>query len=799
MTEFVHYQQPLLERELIGVKNAGAVVRNEIVADYDPYCPAWLRFAESEPKLESKRQVAQLTRSKSRKQKNLDVNLHPNISLPTTNPNFNNVQRLLSQINQSLMKRKPEKLNLEPPKFPLSVYERQKNEGSKSQTPKPSFMPPQLPGPPLPPNNVSIHKKVNSPMRAEFFNNEMTSDVKFQYQQHIIEFLNYTIGKYKQLEKYLETNKLEWNATSEKSLVLLNLIRIKDGFKDIILSILKQLSKQSGIIDQREVTEMELINCNVFQFVYNCSIETVNFGDLINNLAIFNNLFKFSLLSYYFKLDFVIEKAVHHRDALAIPMGVWFKLPTFVKSIKDQLVKLSNHNIKMGIDNGIKRNYQDLEICLVKLNSVTSKFAIVDNLKKNYPILKWTDLNKVDELLKAKVPDYYPQHHIMYEHGVGGSHKLQFDDFTSRPLSSAVDTNVVNGLHSNYKLDAKAARSKVKQAEPARTLSRGVSIKRSLSSMVKRNVSTSESNDKNKPSKLNVLSDFFTPLMDNQPKQQVSRSQTTKSSRSKLRSETTQVTTPPRKNQSLHENKQDLNIADEEKELPSQHPRLATRSPSKKDILLMLKNRPLPSEPEATSPQQHHKHKQKQQGEATITTTIANSQVHNYINCLVQLRKKLKALGPQLIEFLEIQLKYCQLWQRFLEDNSPTTGYRIQDPYIKSIYQSFHEKLLHQINFTQHTIVRHINSKLIMPIDECLQLYRRSSVTDLLYIHQFMELIVCQYNKLYCEWLEGLIGTQSIEEYQQLCERMKGCPGVKRGDDIVEYYEQLTKLKNLVV
>ena len=203
-------------------------------------------------------------------------------------------------------------------------------------------------------------------MRAEFFNNEMTSDVKFQYQQHIIEFLNYTIGKYKQLEKYLETNKLEWNATSEKSLVLLNLIRIKDGFKDIILSILKQLSKQSGIIDQREVTEMELINCNVFQFVYNCSIETVNFGDLINNLAIFNNLFKFSLLSYYFKLDFVIEKAVHHRDALAIPMGVWFKLPTFVKSIKDQLVKLSNHNIKMGIDNGIKRNYQDLEICLVK-------------------------------------------------------------------------------------------------------------------------------------------------------------------------------------------------------------------------------------------------------------------------------------------------------------------------------------------------------------------------------------------------------------------------------------------------
>lgn len=193
----------------------------------------------------------------------------------------------------------------------------------------------------------------------------------------------------------------------------------------------------------------------------------------------------------------------------------------------------------------------------------------------------------------------------------------------------------------------------------------------------------------------------------------------------------------------------------------------------------------MPSEPETTT---HHKNKQGEQ--------VPNSQVQNYVNCLVQLRKKLSALGPQLIEFLEIQLKYCRLWQKLLEDDTPSTGNH-KDPFIKSICQSFHEKLLHQINFTQHTIVRHINSKLIMPIDECLQLYK--TVTDLLYIHQFMELIVRQYNKLYCEWLQSLIGAQSIAEYQQLCERMKEYPGMNKGDDIVEYYEQLTKLKNLVV
>ncbi|KAG5420167.1 FAV1 [Candida metapsilosis] len=803
MTEFIYNQH--IQRELTPVQHANASASHNKDGEYDPYCPAWLRVAESE-KVSPEAHAAP-TRSKSRKQKHTTgvVAPHLQISLPTSNPNFNQVSTSPLQRNRSMSKRKPEKLTLNTPQFPLSVHERQRKDGQKSETPRPNFMPPQVPKPPPRParparpqhNNIQTNfKKVNSPMRAEFFNHDLTSDIKFEYQQSIIEFLNYIIGKYKQLEEYTETSKLEWNETAEKSLVLLNLMKIKDGFKDMILSILKQLSKESGIVNQKEVSEAELINCNVFQFVYNCSIEVVNFGDLINNSALLNNLFKSNLLSYYFKLDFIIEKAVHHRDQLAVAMEVWFKLPTFIKSIKDQLAKLNNHDIKMGANNGIKRNYQDLEICLVKLNSVTSKFSTVDNLKRNYPILKWTDLNKVDELLKVKVPDYYPQHNLVQQDRQGRNLQLHFVDFNDRPLSTAGDTNIVHGLHSNYKLDPKAgkreaaaaSKSKVKHSEPESkpksTLSRGASIKRSLSSMVKRSVSTSDT-EKNKPKSNN----FFTSSTDNKSRQQMLRSQTTKAPRSTQPVQTTpprqqEVTTPPKRMQSLQENKQVLDIADDD-DSPSRT-KMPTRSPSKKDIRHMLKNRPLPSAPEATAP-------------IAGEQSIPNSQLQSYVTCLVQLRKKLKALGPQLIEFLEIQLKYCRLWQKFLEDDGHTVRAQGRvDPYIKSIYQSFHEKLLHQINFTQHTIVRHINSKLIMPIDECLQLYRQS-VTDLSYIHQFMELIVRQYNKLYCEWLEGLIGAQSIAEYQQLCQRMKGCPGMKKGDDIVEYYEQLTKLKNLVV
>ncbi|KAI5958667.1 FAV1 [Candida theae] len=842
MTDIIN-KHHISERDLARFATSGrTVVPSHSAAEYDPFCPAWLRAAENQPETTSPDTQAasnKPTRSRSRKQKHAPGALHLEISLPTSNPDFNNVPTSSTsslQRNQSMSKRKPEKLTFKPTQFPLSVYERQRSCGQTSESPMPNFKPPQLSQ-----KSDQVYKKVSSPMRTEFFNHELTNDVKFQYQQQIIEFLNYTIGKYKQLEKYVDASKLEWNETSEKSLVLSNLMRIKEGFKDMILRIMKQLSKESGIIDHKEVCESELINCNVFQFVYNCSIEVVNFGDLINNSGLFNNVFKFSLLSYYYKLDFVLAQAVHHRGHLAIAMEVWHKLPTFIKCIKDQLAKLNNHNMKLGVNNVVKRNYQDLEICLVKLSSVTSKFATVDNLKRNYPILKWTDLVRVDELLKVKVPEYYPQHNLT---------QLQFVDFSSRPLSTAVDTSIVNGLHSNYKLDVKATGTKKEtdfkgkqdetESKPSRsksTLSRGISIKRSLSAMVKRSVSTTSNSDKNKTNKLHTLTDILTQSPDNGPKRQpsrssskqpqISRSQTTKSRNPSPLTKSTQqedvllqVTTPPRRNQSLnlHKSEQRLDLVDEDASPSSTQPPPA-RSPSKKDIQLMLKNRPLPTAPENT-PQRENKRQegakgeqlqQPQQLQLQQQQSLPNSQMANYVTCLVQLRKKLKALGPQLIEFLEIQLKYCRLWQKFLGDDvdgndgdgAAQINHHSQnkdDHYIKSIYQSFHEKLLHQINFTQHTIVRHINSKLIMPIDECLQMYNgRRTLTDLSYIHQFMELIVRQYNKLYCEWLEGLIGAQSIAEYQQLCDRMIGCPGMKKGDDIVEYYEQLTKLKNLVV
>ena len=35
-----------------------------------------------------------------------------------------------------------------------------------------------------------------------------------------------------------------------------------------------------------------------------------------------------------------------------------------------------------------------------------------------------------------------------------------------------------------------------------------------------------------------------------------------------------------------------------------------------------------------------------------------------------------------------------------------------------------------------------------------------------------MELIVAQYNKLYRQWLEGIIGPNSIKEYQDLCNKI---------------------------
>ena len=128
------------------------------------------------------------------------------------------------------------------------------------------------------------------------------------------------------------------------------------------------------------------------------------------------------------------------------------------------------------------------------------------------------------------------------------------------------------------------------------------------------------------------------------------------------------------------------------------------------------------------------------------------------------------------------------------------------------MYQAFSEKIMSQIEYTRTSVAMHIQEKLIFPIDECLRLCRRGR-GDVEHLNKFMELIVRQLNKLYCEWLEEIKGHKSILEYQQLSDKMREVlkeqekeieKRAKRkvvmvGDDIIEYYNQLTRLKSLVL
>ena len=147
--------------------------------------------------------------------------------------------------------------------------------------------------------------------------------------------------------------------------------------------------------------------------------------------------------------------------------------------------------------------------------------------------------------------------------------------------------------------------------------------------------------------------------------------------------------------------------------------------------------------------------------------------------------------------FLNLQLNYCKSWESLIDEQQQQQNrntFATNDPYIKSIYQSFHEKLLNQIEFTKLTIILHIADRLIIPIDECLKLCDQGK-GDPINVNKFMELIVAQYNKLYRQWLEGIIGPNSIKEYQDLCNKI----GKPNGEDIIQYYNQLTRLKSLVM
>ncbi|KAI3406643.2 FAV1 [Candida oxycetoniae] len=795
--------------------------------------------------------------------------------------------------------------------------------------------------------STSKYKKINSPMTNDFFTHDLVSDCKFQYQQHIIEFLNYVIDKFKQLDNFIEVNGLLWNDSPERGLVLYNLIKINKGYKKMILSILTRLSKHSGIVvfsdskqqeQPQENSEIDLISCNIFQFVYNCSIEEINIGNLVNT-SLFSNEFKFNLLSYYYKLNFLLSKQVNDSKWLVIPMEIWYKLPSFIKQIKDHLSKLN------------RESCQDLEICLVKLNSITLKYPIIDDLKRSNGIAKWKDLNKIDALLEAKFPAYCDKSYKVFNKYYN---QQLLADYENRPLSSSLDNGITHvkqvmsqktavaippsdstqTLQPPNKPAAAAASSTILSPSSSKT----ASLKKSISKIITRSLSTNDA-ERNRLSN-DPIKEVFSPSDESQ------------------NGKDTSIEVLPQRHQSLQE----------------QHFRKEKQSiktPEKEAFYTDLNERPLPKLPHASTqrpsqyykdyyPQNQNQNQSQSQSQShsrnsSITVQpimkptierhrtvnsksgsshkhkkrVDNSQIQYQLNCLTQFRKKLFLIGPQLIEFLTLQLHYCEAWQRFLDDDyddgddnfnvdvnavddvgavddvndvndddvvvvddndvdvesegkeeetvmgkekskrksgtqneveaklenkqeghqrhsnkkgkstasihslenksennrnvfitrniAHRTKVNEKNPYIKSIYQSFNEKLRHQIEFTKSTIILHIADRLIIPIDECLKLCQLGK-GNLQNVNKFMELIVKQYNKLYCDWLEGMIGPKSIMEYQELCNRINALQhgntsenganisgknrnskkyGVRLGDDIIKYYDQLTKLKSL--
>ncbi|RCK59202.1 hypothetical protein Cantr_07480 [Candida viswanathii] len=606
---------------------------------------------------------------------------------------------------------------------------------------------------PVKENDELRYKKIDSPMSDEFFfQDNFTLDFKFQYQQSIIEFLNYIIGKYKEMESSIRNYQHWWNVYTFKRQTLDNLIEISNGFKQMIISILKQLSINSGIIkgnNNNNTTtktqfqnDEDLINYNVFQFVYNCSIENINIGHLINT-SLFSNAFKFNLLSYYYKLNYLLINVKDQKNWLVIPMEIWYKLPSFIKIINDNLMKIN------------KPITRDLEITLVKLNSITTKFPIVDNLKKTDPINSWSDFEKINLLISSKFPDY-----ALF------NSTQQFSDFVPRPLSTANDIKVIHmrkvvnpprKVENSPSGNTTTTTTNNNTNHNSTTLGRASSLKRSLSKIVKRSLSTNDAKERcENPNESPIVK-----LETNTPKQ------------------------PPQRHQSLQEHLRRLKLV---------------KTPKREDLVLSNKQHPpLPKNAVAQSQQPSIRPTIERyrsiNGRASAIKKVDNSAIQYQLDCLVQFRKRLFQIGPQLLEFLHLQLNYCKSWESLLEQNELiNNSSNHDDPYIKSIYQSFHEKLLNQIEFTKLTIILHIADRLIIPIDECLKLCDQGK-GDPINVNKFMELIVAQYNKLYCQWLEGIIGPRSIKEYQDLCSKI----GKTNGEDIIQYYDQLTKLKSLVM
>ncbi|CAK9441403.1 uncharacterized protein LODBEIA_P52710 [Lodderomyces beijingensis] len=756
---------------------------------------------------------------------------------------------------------------------------------------------------------TSRNFKTSSRISPEALPHHLIRDVKFQYQQHVIEFLNYVIGKYKEWEDYIEASSLFWNDSYEGGLVLHNLAKISEGYRKMILSVLRALSVHAGIAlnpinshkSQKEL-DSDLINCNIFQFVYNCSIEEINIGDLINT-SLFSNEFKFNLMSYYYKLDFLLSKQVRDAKWLAIPMEIWYKLPSYIKLTRDHLNEMAH-----------RRNCQDLETCLVKLNSITSKLPQIDEMKKRSPVSDWKDLEKINLQLEAKFPEYCHFKNFDYSKLYNAQ---QLADFKGNPLSSSTDNDIT---HSKYRVkqlgkvtttSARLGRRKTSSSAAAAaagsstssSVSRATSLKSSFSNMVKKHISSNDTDKHTQQTKLKISEPLSVRKEDSRESVKThgaAQDNDKSSSANKQKTMTEQMKSVLQQQESLDNNKGHPPPRQQSLRDQRGHPLKPTGKvpdlplPSKTKDVLALSTSTSISTSKSTSTstsvststtsiplRKSNENRHPKAGPSLSThkpiTLVAphlhsnkqvdTSHLEHQLMCLRQLREKLFNLGPQLIEFLNLQLSYCKLWQKFLEDEEKRTqdeqngvisdldqllktlemeasrdesrktldpragafssppappppppqppksqvGSKKlkQNPYIRSIYQSFNEKLCDQIEFTKSTIIVHVADRLIIPIDECLKLCQQGK-GDRQTLDKFMELIVKQYNKLYCDWLEGMIGPKSIKEYQALCERIESLQresGVQNGttaakigggDDIIAYFQQLTKLKNLV-
>ncbi|KAG7665101.1 FAV1 [[Candida] subhashii] len=534
-----------------------------------------------------------------------------------------------------------------------------------------------------------------------------TDGIMFDCQSSLVDLLNYLITKYQEIQNGIGIYGNWWLDCGYKQQTFDTIAAISCSYRKLIIDILKELNNHSTINTMEEFdddNDHDLMNCNVFQIVYNCQIERINLMRIFD-YNLFIPEFKFMLLRYFYRLTFITSQVLDQRSWLIIPLEIWYKLPSLIKSINDSFIKFkSNH---------------DLGITLVKLNAITQKFPIVEEIRKHNKLIDWSDFEKIDRLLASKFPDYTTSNG---KHGYG-------DYNNNGPLSSSHDMKM----------------SSVKPAvQPNKKKEHIIFPKLSLSKIIKKN----NNNDKDESeSKKDPIVEKDIPKRHAQP----AKSHDGKSSCYEVRHGSSEK----RSDHSSNERHSDHSSSEKH----SDHSGSSSKERRKKS------------------------HRPK----------VDLTPIQHQIDALGKFRKKLSDIGPELLQFLSLQLEYCIYWQQILNSGGGKGGDTSDNLYIRSACKAYYEKIQNQLEFTRSTIMFHIEDRLIIPIDQCLRLcYRgKGNQQD---VNRFMELIVIQYNKLYCKWLEGMIGPRSIQEYEILCKKI----GTPNGDDISQYYYHLANLKSLV-